>query len=73
MDVDSWLNLAGQIENLEFFPLGNEILVESTRLPGDFHKDPTDRMIMAQARVLSAPLLTIDERIQAYPHVKAIW
>lgn len=73
MDVDSWLHLVSQIDNLEFLPLGNKVLVESTRLPGEFHKDPADRMIVAQARVLSAPLLTADERIQAYPHVKAVW
>ena len=73
MDVDSWLNLASQIENLEFLPLGNKVLIESTRLPGAFHKDPADRMIVAQARVLSAPLVTVDERIQAYPQVKTIW
>lgn len=47
--------------------------VESTRLPGEFHKDPADRMIMALARTLSANLVTADEKIRAYKHVKTVW
>ena len=72
MDVNSWLHLVSQIEHLHFLPLENKILVESTRLPGVFHKDPADRMIVAQARALAAPLVTADEKILAYPHVKSL-
>jgi PIN domain nuclease of toxin-antitoxin system len=42
-------------------------------LLGVFHADPADRMIVALARHHSAPLLTADARMQAYPHVKTIW
>ena len=73
MDVDSWLHLVSQVETLHFLPLENKVLVESTRLPGTFHKDPADRMIVAQARALAAPLVTADEKILAYPHVKTLW
>jgi PIN domain nuclease of toxin-antitoxin system len=73
MDVDSWLNLVGRIEGVRFVPVDNRIALESTRLPGEFHKDPADRMIVALARTLSAPLLTADEKIRAYAHVRTVW
>lgn len=72
MDVNSWLQIASEIEHVQFTPLDNRVLVESTRLPGEFHKDPADRMIVAQARTLAAPLVTADEKILAYRHVKTI-
>lgn len=30
------------------------------------HRDPFDRMLVAQAKVEGIPLLTVDERIRAY-------
>ena len=47
-----------------------EFALESTRLPGTFHRDPTDQIIVATSRVLSLPLVTIDRRILAYEHVQ---
>lgn len=73
MDVDSWLSVVESIENIEFVPIDNKVAIESTRLPGEFHKDPADRLIVALARTLSAPLVTADEKIQSYGHVKTIW
>jgi PIN domain nuclease of toxin-antitoxin system len=35
-------------------------------LPEPFHKDPADRLIVAVARLLDAPVVTIDRRILAY-------
>ncbi|MCG8612234.1 MAG: type II toxin-antitoxin system VapC family toxin [Pseudomonadales bacterium] len=73
MDVDSWITLAAQVEPVKFVPIDNKVAIESTRLPGEFHKDPADRMITALARTLSAKLVTADEKIRAYKHVKTIW
>ncbi|KAF3997179.1 type II toxin-antitoxin system VapC family toxin [Glaciimonas immobilis] len=73
MDVDSWLATAAQIEGLRFIPVDVEVAIKSVTLPGDFHKDPADRMIVATARILAAPLVTKDEKIRAYAHVKTIW
>jgi PIN domain nuclease of toxin-antitoxin system len=47
-------------------PLSPEIAVEATLLPGDFHKDPADRMIVATARVLGGAVMTRDENILRY-------
>ena len=73
MDVESWLDEVSQIDGVRFLPIDNEIGVKSTALPGEFHKDPADRMIVATARKLAVPLVTADEKILQYEHVKTIW
>ncbi|WP_257828131.1 type II toxin-antitoxin system VapC family toxin [Burkholderia glumae] len=73
MDVASWLATVSEIEAVRFVPVDAEIAVKSVELPGDFHKDPADRMIVATARKFSVPLVTKDEKIRAYAHVKTIW
>ena len=49
-----------------------EIAIESTRLPGELHRDPADQIIVATARVYGCPLVTSDEKILNYPHVTTI-
>ncbi len=73
MDVESWLDEVAQIDGVRFMPVDNEISIKSTVLPGEFHKDPADRMIVATARKLAVPLVTADEKIIHYEHVKTIW
>ncbi|CAG0935013.1 hypothetical protein TFLX_03837 [Thermoflexales bacterium] len=43
---------------------------EDARLPDAFHRDPADQLIVATARVLGVPLVTLDGRIRDYPHVQ---
>ena len=73
MDTEAWLAVVGQIEAVRFVPVDNELAIRSTTLPGEFHKDPADRIIVATARQLSAPVVTADLRIRAYPHVRTVW
>lgn len=73
MGVDDWLQTVSEIDGVRFVPVDNEIGVESTRLPGELHKDPADRMIVALARHFNAPLVTADTKIQNYKHVRSIW
>ncbi len=73
MDVETWLRAVTEVPGVRFIPVDNDAAVESTRLPGRFHKDPADRLIVALARTLSAPLVTSDRRIRGYRHVKTIW
>lgn len=73
MDVSSWLATVAEIEGVKFLPVDVEIANKSVVLPGEFHKDPADRMIVATARKLAVPVVTKDEKIQSYPHVKTIW
>lgn len=73
MDVDSWLTTVANIPAVRFMPVDVEIMIKSVELPGDFHKDPADRMIVSTARKLAAPLVTRDEKIRAYAHVRTVW
>ena len=73
MDLDEWLSTIAQIEAVKFYAVENDIAVKSANLPGEFHKDPADRMIVATARKLGCSLVTADEKILNYPHAKTIW
>ena len=73
MDLDEWLSTIAQIEAVKFYAVDNDIAVKSANLPGEFHKDPADRMIVATARKLGCSLVTADEKILNYQHVKTIW
>jgi PIN domain nuclease of toxin-antitoxin system len=53
-------------------PLTHEIAVEAHALPSAFHKDPADRTLVATARIHRLTLLTADEWILHYPHVRTI-
>jgi PIN domain nuclease of toxin-antitoxin system len=61
-----WVDEALAISGLTLAPLSPAIAIESNHLPGGFHGDPADRIIVATARVLGARLLTNDKSIRAY-------
>ena len=73
MDVEQWLNIITEIDAVRFVPVNNRIAVKSMALPGEFHKDPADRLIVATARDVAAPLVTADEKIRQYAYVATIW
>jgi PIN domain nuclease of toxin-antitoxin system len=71
--VFHWISAALSRPDLELPPLTPAIVVESTCLPGSFHRDPADQIIVATARVLDIPLLTEDARILGYEHVSLLY
>lgn len=73
IDPKLWLNNAIGMSGLRVIELTPEIAMESCSLPGDFHRDPADRIIVATARTHNLTLLTKDKKIIEYPHVKAVW
>ncbi len=73
MTTDDWLETVEEIEGVRFVAIDAATAVESTRLPGEFHKDPADRMIVALARHYNAELVTADDKITAYRHVRTVW
>jgi PIN domain nuclease of toxin-antitoxin system len=70
--VDQWLDLALRFPGVQLVPLTPQISVASTQLPGTFHKDPADQIIVATARVYNCPLVTSDQKIIDYAHVISI-
>jgi len=65
-DVTVWLDRAARAPGIVAVPVTRDVLVHSTRLPGDPHGDPADRILLAQAQMLGASLLTCDRGIIAY-------
>ncbi len=61
-----WVDEALSAPGISLEPLSPEIAIESSRLPGDFHGDPADRIIVATARKLGATLVSSDKEILEY-------
>lgn len=72
MDLFQWLKVADEIVNFRFVPVDHILAARSVTMR-DFHPDPADRIIVSLARSLGAPLVTADEKIRRYPHVRTIW
>lgn len=45
----------------------------ATQFPGDFPKDPADRLIAATARAEGLTLVTADTRIRESPLLRTVW
>ncbi len=73
LPIEDWYALAKSHSGIVIEALNPEDAIASTQLPGDFHKDPADRIIVAMARRYNVPLITCDNNILRYPHVKTIW
>lgn len=73
MDYRDWITQAEHLPFLNFVPIDNKIALKSVQLPSPLHQDPADRLIIATAMMLGAPLITKDKQISKYPHVTTIW
>ena len=67
-----WLTKALDYPGVTLLELTPDIVIDSTSLPGSFHRDPADQLIVATARAYNATLITSDGKILSYPHVETI-
>jgi PIN domain nuclease of toxin-antitoxin system len=74
--VPRWIELALSMPQITLLPLADPaVMVDACHLPGDFHPDPADRILVATARAENATLVTRDEKILAYAqagHVRVL-
>lgn len=70
--INEWIDIALDYPGIRLLDLTPRIAIESTQLPGNFHRDPADQIIVATARIHRCPLLTVDEKIVDYPHVEKV-
>lgn len=70
--VKEWFDKALGYPGINLLPLSPEIAVESTQLPGNFHRDPADQIIVATSRIHGIKLVTVDSKIIAYSHVDTV-
>jgi PIN domain nuclease of toxin-antitoxin system len=70
--LDQWLYSALRFPGVELQELTPAICLDSCSLPGSFHGDPADQLIVATSRVLNRPLVTKDRKILDYRHVTTV-
>ena len=70
---EDWLDSALDMPKLRLVALTPKISYRSTVLPQPFHSDPGDQIIVATAREEKATIVTKDEKILDYKHVKSVW
>lgn len=73
-ETGAWLEEALALPGITLTPITPAIAVDSVGLPGDFHADPADRLIIATARHADATVFTVDRAILDYAaagHVQA--
>ena len=73
IDVLSWIDQALKYPGVKLLNLNPEITVLSTRLPGNFHGDPADRLIVATCMYNNIPLISKDKKIHSWGNINIIW
>ena len=73
LDVTDWIAKSESLPFIQFMPVTNSIAVKSVNLPLPLHPDPADRIIIATALSVGAPLVTKDKKLLSYGPVKTIW
>lgn len=65
-DPKTWLSRFLAAPGVRSCPLSPEAAIDAAYLPGEFHADPGDRLLVATARSLGHPIVTRDTKILAY-------
>ena len=68
-----WFNHFIRHNDWQVIDVDLSIIQEAYSLPGDFHRDPADRILTATARVRGLGIITGDSKLISYPHVETIW
>jgi len=71
-DVAGWFRQAARNLQAEILPVRLEHVAALEKLPPR-HRDPFDRLLVAQAVAGKLALVTPDEAIQNYPEVDCVW
>lgn len=66
MDCLQWVKEALEAPGIQLMPILPPIAISSSRLPGKFHGDPADRLVVATARYLNGTIATADRKILEY-------
>jgi PIN domain nuclease of toxin-antitoxin system len=65
-EIHAWIEEVLNLPGIHLAPITPSIAIDSVELPGSFHADPADRLIIATSRETGAPLLTSDQAILRY-------
>jgi PIN domain nuclease of toxin-antitoxin system len=64
--LDEWVQNALSLPGLTVADFTPEVALDASRLPGELHPDPADRILVSTARHVDATLVTRDERLLRY-------
>ena len=73
LELSDWIAKSEMLPFFKFIPVDNSVAIKSVNLPQPLHSDPADRIIIATAISLGAPIVTKDEKILNYSQVQTIW
>lgn len=73
LPIAEWIRTCERLPFFRFIPLSNDICLQSVNLPGKFHKDPADRLIVSTALKSNLKIVTKDKKIQNYSYVDSVW
>jgi len=73
LELNDWVAKSEMLPFFKFIPVDNSVAIKSVNLPQPLHSDPADRIIIATAISLGAPMVTKDEKILNYSQVQTIW
>lgn len=65
-DVRTWFARFMARPSVEPAPFSMEMALDAANLPGAFHNDPADRLLVATARHMSIAIVTRDRKILDY-------
>ena len=68
----NWFEQYTTLNGIEILAIDCPTIYEAYSLPGEFHKDPCDRIIAATARISDLSLLTDDRKLITYPFINTI-
>ena len=71
--VEAWVDAALERPKVRLLPFTPAAAVRAAGLGDGFPGDPADRFIVAAALEISAPLVTRDQKIEAWSGVEVIW
>jgi PIN domain nuclease of toxin-antitoxin system len=71
-NLDRWVRTAIDSIEARSLDVDHRVAIEAYKLPGRFHKDPADRMLVATARIHGLTLVTADERILSSRAVRTL-
>lgn len=69
----TWFNRAVTDNGWTVADIDLETVQEAYALPGPFHRDPVDRILVATARLRHMAVVTADRKILDYPHVSSLF
>ena len=69
----AWFREAVRLNGWDVHDVDLQVVEEAFSLPGEFHRDPADRLLVAAARLGQYTILTADRKILDYPHVQSLW